>query len=70
LEAPAPVKSSKQEVVPELERDCPALSAPGDLWKLGQHLLLCGSALEEASYAKLLGEQPPKEDDDDGKPVL
>ena len=57
LEAPAPVKASKQEVVPEMERDRPAVSAPGDLWKLGPHLLLCGSALEEASYAKLLGEQ-------------
>jgi ParB-like chromosome segregation protein Spo0J len=57
LEAPAPVKPSKQEVVPEMERDRPAVSALGDLWKLGPHLLLCGSALEEASYAKLLGEQ-------------
>jgi hypothetical protein len=57
LEAPAPVKPSKQEVVPELERDRPAVSGPGDLWKLGPHLLLCGSALEEASYAKLLGDQ-------------
>src|SRR4029450_9196781 len=35
LEAPAPVKASKQEVVPEMERDRPAVSAPGDLWKLG-----------------------------------
>jgi hypothetical protein len=57
LEAPVPAKPSKAEVVPELERDRPAVSAPGDLWKLGQHLLLCGSALEEASYAKLLGDQ-------------
>src|SRR5882757_8395055 len=57
LETPAPVKASKQEVVPEMERDHPAVSALGDLWKLGPHLLLCGSALEEASYAKLLGEQ-------------
>jgi DNA modification methylase len=57
LEAAAPIKPSKQEVVPELERDHPAVTTLGDLWKLGQHLLLCGSALEEASYAKLLGEQ-------------
>ena len=40
-----------------MERDRPAVSALGDLWKLGPHLLLCGSALEEASYAKLLGEE-------------
>ena len=57
LDAPALAKTSEQEVVAELERDRPAVSAPGDLWKLGQHLLLCGSALEEASYEKLLGNQ-------------
>ena len=57
LETPAPAKLSKQEVVPELERDLPAVTAPGDLWRLGQHLLLCGSALEEASYEKLMGDQ-------------
>ena len=56
-EAPASAKPSEQEVVPELERDRPAVSAPSDLWKLGQHLLLCGSALEEASYEKLLGNE-------------
>jgi DNA modification methylase len=27
---------------------------PGDLWHLGQHRLLCGSALDAASYARLL----------------
>jgi DNA modification methylase len=57
LEAPAPAKPAKAEVVPELERDRSAVSAPGDLWKLGQHLLYCGSALEEVSYEKLLGDQ-------------
>src|SRR5262249_62177883 len=57
LEAPKPAKTAKPEVVPELERDCPAISALGDLWKLGQHLLYCGSALEEASYEKLLGDE-------------
>jgi DNA modification methylase len=57
LEAPKPAKTAKPEVVPELERDRPAISALGDLWKLGQHLLLCGSALEEASYEKLLGDE-------------
>ena len=46
--------------MPELERDRPAVSALGDLWKLGQHLLLCGSALEEASYQKLLGDSAPR----------
>lgn len=29
----------------------------GDLWRLGDHLLLCGSATEAASYEALLGEE-------------
>lgn len=56
LDAPV-AKPTKAEVVPELERDQPAVSSLGDLWKLGPHLLLCGNALEEASYAKLMGDQ-------------
>ena len=57
LEAPKLAKAPKPEVVPELERDRPAVSALGDLWKLGKHLLLCGSALEQASYQRLMGDE-------------
>jgi ParB/Sulfiredoxin domain/DNA methylase len=56
LEAPKPAKTAKPEVVPELERDRPAVSASGDLWKLDKHLLLCGSALEQNSYQRLMGD--------------
>ena len=56
LEAPKLTKAPKPEVVPELERDRPAIAAPCDLWKLGKHLLLCGSALELASYQRLMGD--------------
>ena len=56
LEGPTD-KPSTAEVVPEPDRDHPPVSSLGDLWKLGPHLLLCGSALEEASYAKLMGEE-------------
>ncbi|MGE3150511.1 MAG: site-specific DNA-methyltransferase, partial [Pseudorhodoplanes sp.] len=31
-------------------------SRPGDLWRLGDHLLLCGDALQPDSYTRLLGE--------------
>jgi hypothetical protein len=34
--------------------DVPAVSRPGDLWQLEQHRLYCGSALESASYLRLL----------------
>jgi len=29
--------------------------APGDLWELGSHLLLCGDARDPAAYVPLLG---------------
>jgi 16S rRNA G966 N2-methylase RsmD len=32
----------------------PAVSRPGDLWILGRHRLLCGSALDAAVYARLM----------------
>ena len=57
LEGAAVAKPAKAEVVPELDRDHPPVSSPGDLWKLDSHLLLCGNALEEASYARLMGEE-------------
>jgi hypothetical protein len=31
------------------------VTQPGDLWKLGRHRLLCGSALDQQSYFGLLG---------------
>src|SRR5215469_8102393 len=36
--------------------DGPAVSTLGDLWLLGHHRVLCGSALEAAAFAALLGE--------------
>ena len=32
-----------------------AVSRPGDLWRLGRHVLLCGDARNDADYARLLG---------------
>lgn len=40
--------------VPPIDRTVPAVSKPGDLWRLGRHYLLCGDALNQASYDKLL----------------
>jgi len=33
----------------------PATTQPGDLWLLGKHRVLCGSALEEATFSALMG---------------
>jgi DNA modification methylase len=41
--------------VPEVDRAAPAVSRQGDLWCIGNHVLLCGDALNEAHYTKLLG---------------
>jgi DNA modification methylase len=35
----------------------PAVSKAGDLWDIGHHVLLCGDALLDESYQKLLGDQ-------------
>ncbi|MGF7163304.1 DNA modification methylase [Rhodoligotrophos appendicifer] len=40
---------------PELPAQAP-VTRPGDLWILGGHRLICGDALEEATYEKLMGE--------------
>jgi DNA modification methylase len=40
-----------------VDLDRPVVTKPGDLWQLGPHRLLCGSALEPASYTALLGDE-------------
>lgn len=46
----------EQGLIPDLAQ--PVISQLGDLWQLGPHRLLCGNALEAASYDTLLGNQP------------
>ena len=41
--------------VPDIDRSKPAISRPGDLWRIGNHKLFCGDALDKASYQALLG---------------
>lgn len=41
--------------VPDVDRSTPAISRPGDIWRMGNHVLLCGDALREDNYHKLLG---------------
>lgn len=49
------VTSTTQEVVPPVDLNRPVVTKPGDLWQLGPHRLICGSALEPESYEQLLG---------------
>jgi DNA modification methylase len=34
-----------------------AITQSGDMWQLGRHRIICGNAIEEDSFAKLLGEK-------------
>lgn len=43
--------------LPAIDRAIPAISRPGDLWRIGDHFLLCADALKTDSYAALLGTQ-------------
>lgn len=40
-----------------LDPEVPTVSRPGDLWAIGSHRLLCGNALDELAYARLLGDR-------------
>ena len=41
--------------VPEIDRSKPAISRLGDLWRIGEHVLFCGDALDKISYRSVLG---------------
>jgi DNA modification methylase len=43
--------------VPEIDRSVPAVSRLGDRWRIGDHFLLCGDALNKDSYVNLFGVQ-------------
>ncbi len=46
-----------EDPVPEPSTDTPPVSRPGDVFCLGRHRLMCGSALDQAAYQTLLGSQ-------------
>ena len=39
----------------EIDETIPAVTQPGDLWRLGKHRLLAGNSLETGSYKSLMG---------------
>jgi DNA modification methylase len=47
--------NDEADELPDIDRTVPAVSRLGDRWLIGDHVLLCGDALAEASYATLLG---------------
>ena len=48
------------DTVPAIDPTAPVVSRPGDVWVIGTHRLLCGDALDEGAYTKLLGDRRAK----------
>jgi DNA modification methylase len=43
-----------EDEVVQINETAQPITQPNDLWKLGRHRLLCGDALQESSFAKLM----------------
>ena len=48
----APAENDEADVIPEIKERF--VTKPGDIWILGNHLLLCGNSLEPANYKALM----------------
>lgn len=55
FDAAAPEEPEEEGVPPLPTR---SVSRIGDMWRIGDHLLVCGDATEQESYRKLLGREP------------
>jgi DNA modification methylase len=49
----APASDPVADTVPEVSPG-PTVTAPGDLWRLGDHYILCGDARDTAAYARIM----------------
>ena len=45
----------QEDELPPIDSASNPVTRPGDVWVLGDHLVLCGDALSDESYARLLG---------------
>jgi 16S rRNA G966 N2-methylase RsmD len=50
-------ESDPADEVSPIDPEAPSVSRLGDLWAIGPHRLLCGDALDELAYERLLGDQ-------------
>lgn len=51
------VAGDPDDVLPDVDPAEPAVSRLGDVWQLGEHVLLCADSLCEESFQQLLGDQ-------------
>jgi hypothetical protein len=56
LEGLSEADDDPADALPEIPAG-PPLSKPGDLWILGRHRVLCGSALDRQAFAMLFGDE-------------
>jgi DNA modification methylase len=58
IENLTPTSDGDQDPADELPEPSPVqVSRSGDLWRLGKHRVLCGDALDEHSYSRVLGDE-------------
>lgn len=53
-ELDAPGTEDDADVIPKSDCSKPPITAPGDLWQLGRHRLLCADATKPASFEQLM----------------
>ena len=47
-------ETDPDDTIPAVDTTRPAVSRPGDLWRIGRHFVLCGDATKAESYRELL----------------
>lgn len=45
-----------EDVIPVSDDGSAMVSQPGDVWKMGEHRIICGDALDPEAYGKLMGD--------------
>ncbi len=48
---------ASEAILPDVDRSKPAITKLGDCWTIGDHRLICGDALNDATYKQLLGRE-------------
>jgi DNA modification methylase len=52
------VEGDEEDELPDIDENVEPVTKPGDVWLLGpDHKIICGNALEEATYQRLMGDQ-------------
>lgn len=50
-------KAERGDEIPEPDKSKPVVSRPGDLWRIGNHMVFCGDSTQRSSFEKLMGNE-------------